>query len=80
MSSQKAQTKSTKANMVFEASILANWQVNELVSEIIKNNELKSNTTAVFLDLSKAFDTLDHNVLLTKLEKYGIRGNALHWF
>ena len=36
--------------------------VNELVSEIIKNNELKRNTTAVFLDLSKTFDTLDHRV------------------
>ena len=32
-----------------------------------------------FLDLKKAFDTLDHNVLLDKIEKYGIRGNCLKW-
>ena len=52
----------------------------ELVGTIAKNQEEGLHTIGLFIDLSKAFDTLDHKILLQKLHKYGVRGICLDWF
>ena len=54
--------------------------VSEFIENVIDGFDKRESTLAVFLDLSKAFDTIDHNILLQKLKFYGIRGNAFDWF
>ena len=54
--------------------------IQNLVGDVIKGEDQGLITTAVFLDLLKAFDTLSHPILFAKLTKYGIRGLTLDWF
>ncbi|XP_050303664.1 uncharacterized protein LOC126741310 [Anthonomus grandis grandis] len=49
----------------------------QALQKIIKSMNDRKATMAIFLDLSKAFDSVDHSILLKKLEAYGIRGVAL---
>ena len=50
-----------------------------LIDKLAKAMEEKEYVIGVFLDFSKAFDTVDHNILLDKLYHYGIRGIAHDW-
>ena len=51
-----------------------------LVDKISQGLDNKLTTAGIFLDLSKAFDTIDHNILMNKLFAYGVRGVAYDWF
>ena len=52
----------------------------ELTGNILQAREKSEYPVCIFLDLSKAFDMLNHQVLLCKLDKIGIRGIANNWF
>ena len=52
----------------------------ELIDRITQQLDTGTTPINVYLDLSKAFDTLDHNILLHKLKYYGIEGTALRLF
>ena len=51
----------------------------ELVNQITKSFEKNNFMLGVFIDLSKAFDTVNHEILLAKLSHYGIKGKSLNW-
>ena len=64
----------------FRAKHSCDHSVSEVISEILKNSEKNKYTIGLFLDLSKAFDTLDHPIVLKKMDLYGVPGMGLHWF
>ena len=52
----------------------------QLTRDITDSFEKGEYTRGVFIDLSKAFDTADHQILIKKLQYYGIDGTVLEWF
>ena len=57
-----------------------NLAVLELIDTIYQNLDKKHYVAGIYLDLKKAFDTVDHDILLHKLYIYGIRGKPWEWF
>ena len=61
-------------------SVSSHWAISKSYKSIYHTLDSKSIQVSVFCDLSKAFDTVDHSILLKKLKIYGIRGQPYEWF
>ena len=62
---------------LFHSTVHALTDMTETIRRSIDDNKF---VAGIFIDLQKAFDTVDHNILLSKLEHYWIRGTANNWF
>ena len=76
--------KSSDVLYKFQFCFRKQYSTNHALLSIVENirSALDKNmySCGVFIDLEKAFDTVDHRILLSKLYHYGIRGNANSWF
>lgn len=52
----------------------------EVLDNIYQHWDSHEITMGIYLDLQKAFDTVNHQILIKKLEIYGVRGPVLKWF
>ena len=63
----------------FHSKCSCEQAVTELIDYILQSKNHNEHSASVYLDLLKAFDTLDHAILLKKLDCYGIRSIAKDW-
>ena len=67
----------TKEQYGFRKNMGTDTALANYVDTVIKNLNNNKYTVSIFMDLSKAFDVLNHNILKRKLEHYGFRNNFL---
>ena len=65
--------------MVFRPNSSTYMAINDLYCKLTYELDNKHHSLGIFLDLSKAFDTLNHDILFRKLNICGIRGLANSW-
>ena len=64
----------------FRSKHSTNTALLDVTDYILLNANDGKVTASIFLDLKKAFDTVNHDLLLKKLNSYGIKGTTLAWF
>ena len=52
----------------------------QLIDVVVTSMDKQMNTSMMLVDLQKAFDTLDHGVLLKKMKYFGFRASVIKWF
>ena len=65
-----------KTQYGFQKNISTNHTIIGVVTNSLENINFELYTGLVFLNLTKAFDTISHEILIHKLDHYGIRGQA----
>ena len=68
----------SKTQYGFRKGLSTENAIVDFIDEIHKGLQNREYTVAVFMDLSKAFDVLNHDILLQKMEHYGFRGKFLN--
>ena len=61
----------------FRAKYSTEFAVLDIYEKLLHNLDTELSSCAIFLDLAKAFDSVSHNILLRKLQKYGFRGKVM---
>jgi hypothetical protein len=69
----------TSAQNGFHANTSTYTAIQSFIEEILKTLDSKHLAMGLFLDLSKAFDIINHDRLLAKLELYRLRGKIHEW-
>lgn len=64
----------------FRKHFSTEYAILDIYEKLLNNLDKKLNSCAIFLDLAKAFDSVDHTILLRKLSRYGFKDNFLNFF
>ena len=70
----------TQNQFGFQKNKSTEMAVTSIISQITNAFEKKESSYCVFLDFAKAFDTVNHQILIEKLNYYGVKNKALDWF
>ena len=69
-----------KKQFGFQQKHSTEYDILQLIDQVNNRFERNQFTLGISIDLSRAFDTVDHKILISKSKNYGVRGNNLKWF
>ena len=70
----------SKYQFGFREGFTTEFPILDIYEKLLSNLDKGNVTCLIFLDLAKAFDSVSHDILIRKLEKYGIKGEVLKLF